>query len=462
MSIKQAHPAFMEVAGTFELVKDCFKGEDRIKQQGTIYLPATASQELDGMEIGQDGYKAYRAYKMRAIFPEFVKDAVDRYQGILHQKPPVINLPKKLEPLLTKATSNGETLVQLLRRITQEQLTPGRVALVFDIDSKTSEPYISIYKAEAAINWDQLDGRLQFVVLDESGFERDGFQWKHREEYRLLKMDAEGKYGTQVVGPDFDNLADDTGMLNPSLFGRTLDQIPLVFINSKDTVVDPDLPPLISLARLSASIYRSEADYRQSLYMQGQDTLVVINGRDNGETTRVGAGAKIDVDVDGDAKFIGVSSSGLSEQRQALDSDKNYARYKAGHLIQTGKTDAESGKALQIRVGAQVATLTDIARTAAAGLEQLLKIGAAWYGENPDDVSIQPNLEFTDVELDGQNLVGIQTAKTMGLPLSQESVHNILRERGLTQYTYEEELAKLDAEGPAPGAVNNIDQIQTV
>lgn len=449
MSVKSLHPEYSKNIENVVLVRDCHEGEFRIKEKGISYLPATTSQILDGMQAGGVGYLNYLSYKMRAVFPEYVKDAVDRYEGILHKKNLKVQLPAKMELLIKKATKGNETIYDLFRRITEEQLISGRLGLMFDISTDTKEPYLTLYPFESIINWGHNDGLLDFLVLDECTYERSGFDWVQKEEYRVCELDEFGDYITREIESDFEEpLEESNEFLSPMYFGQTLKQIPFTFINTKDITADIDQPPLISLARMSVSIYRSEADYRHALYMQGQDTLVIINGRYEQGATRVGAGAKIDVEIGGDAKYIGVSSSGLAEMRQALDSDKNYARYKSGHLIQTGKSDAESGKALMIRTGAQVATLTDIARTAATGLEKVLKIGAEWMGLNPDDVVITPNLDFTGVEIDGQNLVQLQTAKTMGAPLSNESIHNIIRERGLTSLSYEEELEKISDESP--------------
>ena len=90
--------------------------------------------------------------------------------------------------------------------------------------------------------------------------------------------------------------------------------IPFVFINSKDLSTIPDKPPLDSLARLALAIYRAEADYRQNLFMQGQDTLVRIGSTfeqdDENKAVRMGAGARLDMPVNGDAMYIGVSGKG--------------------------------------------------------------------------------------------------------------------------------------------------------
>lgn len=286
------------------------------------------------------------------------------------------------------------------------------------------------------------------VVLDESGDELDGdFEWKRVEKYRVLRF-KDGKYVQGLFRGD----AFDEGLMEPvSNQGREFTQLPFAFINTKDTSSSPDAPPLLSLAELSLAIYRGEADYRQSLHMQGQDTLVVVGGRASQkpeEGTRVGAGSLIELKQGGDAKFIGVSSSGLPEQRSALENDKTEASAKAGQLLNTKGKAKESGEALETRIAAETASLHSIALSAAAGLQYVLRQVAVMMGANPDEVSVEPNLEFAPRTVNPADLPSLMTAKQLGAPLSQESIHAWMYRGGLTMKDYEDELSAIQDEEP--------------
>jgi hypothetical protein len=243
----------------------------------------------------------------------------------------------------------------------------------------------------------------------------------------------------------------DRALYTPKYRGQTLNEIPFVFINTKDIAAKPDIPPLLGLANLSIAIYRAEADYRHTLYMQGQDTLVVVGGsNDQDQATRVGAGAKIDVDMGGDAKFIGVSSSGLAEMRQALQNDKEAAVTKAGQLMNSNSKQ-ESGDALKIRMAAQTASLNQVAVTAAYGLEQLLKKLARWMNVDETQVKVIPNLQFADKNMTGQDFAQLVAAKQTGLlPISDAALHEILKSQNLTKMDYEQERKQIDSEDLAP------------
>jgi hypothetical protein len=195
------------------------------------------------------------------------------------------------------------------------------------------------------------------------------------------------------------------------------------------------------------TIYRSDADYRQNLFMQGQDTFVTIGGGwDETDEIRVGAGSRIDLPQGGDAKYVGVTSSGLSEQRQALENLERRAATMGAQMLDSVSRERESGESLRIRVSARTADLNTIADTGAAGLEHILKIAAEWMGEDPDEVTVIPNKEFGQMPLTGQTMVEIATARNLGWPISAKSMHDLSRKRRMTTKTFEEEVAEAEKE----------------
>jgi hypothetical protein len=196
------------------------------------------------------------------------------------------------------------------------------------------------------------------------------------------------------------------------------------------------------------AVYRGEADYRQGLWAQGQDTLVVMGGGE--KEYRLGVGAAIDLPPDGDAKFIGVSADGLGEQRQALENDKTRAAAMGAQLLES-RIARESGESLKVRVAAKTATLKNVALAGAFALERILKIAAEWMGADPAEVRVTPNLDFAESVPVGQDLVSLMTARSLGAPLSRESIHAYLVEKGVTTKTLEEELAAMERE-PEPEA----------
>lgn len=476
MAIDSKHPLYLEFQKDWEQMEDTYRGEKVVKSKGVEYLSATSGMVEDGMGSDQPGLRAYTAYKKRAVFHDFVSDAVEASLGMLHNKPPSITLPKSMEYMLEKATINGESLEHLLRRINERQLVTGRLGLLLDMPitpMAVPEPYIALYEAPTIINWDvgargELTRRnLNLVVLDESENERDmEFQWVLKNKHRVLVLgdvvDNEGKnmgavyrYGLFRAEESYN----EAGLQIPTIRGVPSLEIPFVIINSKDVVPEPDDPPLLGLSNLCLAIYRGEADYRHSLFMQGQDTLVIIGG-DKDEKVRVGANSVLHLPMtESDAKYIGVDSAGLTEQREALDNDKVLAAAKAGQFIRSkGRSNTESGEALSIRLSAETASLKQIALSGAQGLENLLKIGAVWMGADPEEVQVIPNTDFVNQELQSRTLVEYMTAKSLGAPISLETIHLNMQKKGLTELSFEQEMDKLANEAPTPTGNDDLDE----
>jgi Domain of unknown function (DUF4055) len=490
MSLEYTNPAYDLFREDWSMMRDFYVGERAVKSAGTTYLPPTQSMILDGMGLATTvttkrniGQEAYDAYRLRAVFPDYVKEAVEAYIGLLHQKPPTIELPPEMEFMRDKATLHGESLIMLLRRINEEQLVTGRVGLLLDMpvapDPANPGLYVATYAAETIPNWDDgeaLEGttKLNLVVLNESGVRRKGFEWKAMSKYRVLSLepilepnatDPEAPpvvTGTQYMVGVFENegglpVYAESDMRTPMLRGQVLDEIPFVFVNSKDIVATPDQPPLMGLARLCRAIYCGEADFRQNLFMQGQDTLVIIGDRkkrtdfvEGGteEAMRTGAGSMIELEsgAGNDAKYVGVTAEGLSAQQETLADDRNRAEARSGQLISAKEQGIESGAALKTRVAGQTATLNQLALTGAAALQAILRIAAKWMNANVDKVIVTPNLEFSDFEMTGESLVKLMTARTMGAPISLESIHGLMVDQGLTKLDYETEMDKIAEE----------------
>lgn len=439
-------------------MRDTHAGASMVKAKRELYLPKTRGMA----EQGKAGEARYDAYLQRAHFPTVLRDAVEKNIGVMHHKPPKIELPTALEPLRESATPFGESLEVLLRRINEEQLITGRLGLLLDGNRTRPLPFIVFYRGEHVINWD--DGTrddpnvgqvLNLVVLQESEPERTmDFEWEYEEKWRVLALgdlqtnEQDGVYRAATVRDE--NAFSEAEMIVPSLRGRTLDFIPFVFCNTKDIVPDPDEPPFHSLADLALTIYRGDADYRQALFTQAQDTLVVTgDSNDDDKSYSLGAGSVIRLPTGASAEFIGVSSDGIPHMRESLIDLQNVAAMKGGELLETVSREKESSAALNTRVAAKTASLNQIAMAGAYALEKSLKQAAQWVGANPDQVSVKPNLDFAGGQAQPRSFVDLMTAKGMGMVISHESIHALLKDQDFTELEYDAEKAKVDEENEA-------------
>lgn len=471
----EAHPEYNEMFEHWEQLSDCYDGSHAVKDQREKYLPATTGMRLDGLTPGQKGHGVYEGYLKRAVFPEFVKNATHAMVGLMNSKPPKISLPEAMEPMRENATIHGETLEQLYRRTVVQQWVKGRVGYLVELPNgggPNDLPYIATYEAETILNWDDGErsiGRrvLNLVMLDESGYERDGFDWvwKKRTRYLILgdmgNNESDGVYRFAVT-EDGNRPVEGDFQIASHAAGGSLDQIPFVFINSRDLLSDPDKPPLLSLSNLDLTVYRGEADYRQALFEQAQDTLVVVGDslggndpEDDGSPRRIGSGAAIELSEGGEAYFIGPDSQGLPEMRKAIENDRARADALSGRLRDNRSAQKESAEALKIRASAETATLYDVALTAAAGLQKALRIQAKWIGMSDaevEEVVVEPNLEFTEAEDTPEKLVQLNRARKEGFPISKASLHRYAQERNYTEMSFLDEQELIEEEAPDLGS----------
>jgi hypothetical protein len=469
-ALSAKHPLYCARERDWYLMSDAYEGERAVKERGEIYLPPTAAHVAEGLSFGQAGWTQYQAYLTRAVYHELVRPALMAMLGVMHRKGPVIELPPKLEPLRAHCMFGGEDINWLLQKATEQAMLMGRYGIMTDVKNGAGPadlPYFVGYDANSIINWDSTQAadqsgprKLGLVVLDETGFKRtSGLTWAQVMRYRVLALGDTANSiwepnnalpaGTYVAASATGSVIED--FVQPQIGGRNLDEVPFVFIGPRDLVPEPDAPVLMPLARMALAIYRTEADYRQSLYMQGQDTLVVIGQQAdiNQNRTRVGAFGSIDLPLNGDAKYIGADSGGISEQATAIQNDLQRAAQLGAQLLSERGNEAEAGNALAIRVASRTATLTTVAKTSAKGVENALKLAAKWVGADPDKVMVKPNMDFADDPAQAQDLVYLQTAKNMGLPISERSVHGWLKRREFTEMDYEEEKALVDKETPS-------------
>lgn len=471
MPVNQPHPLYVARQEQWNQMQDTYAGEGTIKERGERYLPPTEGMQLDGMGKDQKGAKAYAAYLTRAVYHDFVKQGVEAMVGIMHREDARIEVPDKMKPMLEKLTVNGESAQMLLRKMNEYQLLYGRCGLLVEAPTGATidkaVPYLALYSAPAILNWDQgarVEGRqaLEFVTLNESAYERVAdFQWNFRNRYRVLAMskaaadlggqnhdenESTGTYQVQALPADIETI-DDTAWLQPNIGATTLDEIPFIFIGTKDLAVDPDDPPLLGLSNLTLAIYRGEADYRQTLYQQGQETFVTI-GADTENLKRLGAGARVDLPRDADAKFVGISPNGLGAMRTSLQDDKEAAAEMTSRLFDSTGTSYQSGAALRLRISAKTATLRSIAETGAEALKQALQIMARWIGEDDSKIVVEPNTDFADAEAASQTLLELTQSKTMGAPLSKKSLHRFCVQQDLTILSFEDEEQAIKEEGP--------------
>lgn len=443
------HPDYDAWAPSWILMRDAYDGEEAVKDKGEAYLPRPS-----GMKFAPDPDAAYDAYKTRAQYPDIVGPTVRGMAGVMHGKPSTYEIPSGLDAVTERATLDGLTLDALHRRVTREVLKVGRYGLLIDLASDGT-PYVATYTAEAVINWDvDEEYRLSFVVLDESGWERnpDTGKWGKVERWRILEL-VEGVYQSRVVTRGA-VMAEEEPVEPTMRAGQRLNFIPFVFVDTNDLTPEPDEVPLLGLARIATAVYRMDADYRNALFMTGQATPVRIGADPDTAPMGIGPNVVWDIPLGGDAKFMEFTGAGVDAQRQCIIDDLNRAVQIGAKLLSDQADGQESGEARKLRYASETATLTSIAQNVANGLEKALRFAAMWIGADPDQVVITPNLDFIEAGLTPQQIDSLVRGWQAGAISRLSLFENLQRGEIVAQdRTYEEEVEAIESETPSLGMI---------
>lgn len=446
-AVESTHPDYDDRITEWQMMRACHRGTKAIKDQGRAYLPMPSgfSSQPDG------GTGDYAAYMARARFPDILQFVLSGMVGLIHRKQGQIDLPSGLEPMREQITAGTKTTLDVFyARVTRELLLQGRFSVMTDVapeeegrPARSDMPFLAGYQAEALTNWDEA-GSL--FVLNESGLQRDGFQWIDGKRYRVLRLDG-GVYSVEIWEDGVDRT------VNPIARGRKpMTEIPFVVAGPLDLQIKPEGSPLIGVAEAMLAMYRLDADYRHQLYNSGQETFVVLNIDKNQKLPTV-LGSSVVLGFEGvnvDAKYVSPTCDGIDAHRIALQDERANAVAAGTKLFDSEQKSAESGEALRLRLGAQTATLTTVAKTSAALMERALRFAAQFIGADPNAVVVKPNLEFVDQILDATSAKALMEL-WVGNAISYETLFENYQRGGLIHpdRTIEEETAEIDS-GHAP------------
>lgn len=406
--ITSKHPDYQRWFPTWEMMRDTVKGEVAVKEKGEKYLPMKSAIRV--MSDGRKRQAVYDAYKFRAEFPDIVAPTIRGLAGLIHSKDSVIELPSALDELRERATQDGLTLDQVHRRVTVELLRTGRYGLLPGVDAQ-GDMYLAPYVAETICNWDSKDGVPVYAVLDESTDIRDVAtnKWAKLEAYRECFMTETDQFASRVwVKTDKGEFVRGDDELASVRGGNAFEEFPLVLIGSQDTTAKPDEAPLRGLASLALRAYMLDADYVNALHMVSEPTPWVSGVAMDAAPKTIGASSMWVLESsDAKAGFLEFTGPGIEAQQKAIADTLERAILFGAQLFAETRRTAESGEAIKARFGHQTSTLKLIAMSSAAGLEKALRNAALWAGGNPDEVTVDPNLDFIDHELSPQEITAL-------------------------------------------------------
>ena len=189
----------------------------------------------------------------------------------------------------------------MLQKLLTELLITGRIIVVVD-RSENSRCYATCYSAESNINWRfEQSNPIMAVFAEEVNVSDDGFEHELHEQFRVYDFDENDALRIRVAMkkiPDEDEKLNEDEDKNsfeiihetyPSFRGETLKELPVFAFNSIGLGLDNLAPPpLVDLANISLSHYRTSADLENGRHFTSlpQGPLMIATWQDQRNTTR--------------------------------------------------------------------------------------------------------------------------------------------------------------------------------
>ena len=456
MAVNAKHPEYSKNLTKWQLMRDALAGEVAKEK----YVPKLSDQEAE----------EYKAYVERAEFYNATARTQVALTGLLFAKPPKVELPEALKTIAENVSLDDDTLEALAKNIADECLSVGRCGVLVDLPSVEKaeyskleaerlnlRAYATLYKAENIINWKtaKINGSnvTSLVVLTETYAEptQDEFVDNIKTRYRVLDL-HEGYYRQRVFSETKAGNFEVVSEIYPSANGRKLEYLPFTFFNVNDLKTSVEKPPLLDLAKVNISHFRSEVDLEHGTHFTALPTPYVTGYQ--GETEgklKIGSTAVWAINSpDAKVGFLEFSGAGLSTLENRIAVKEKRMSILGARLLLDEKKTAEATETLQMRKSGENAVLTSVASTISEGIASFLKDIAFFENIAGEDliyeINTDYNLTMIEPQLLAQIIAGIQSGD-----IPNEVLYDALLKGELmpkTIQSYEDYQAKLEQAAP--------------
>ena len=456
MAVNEKHPEYLKNLTKWQLMRDALAGEVAKEK----YVPKLSDQEAE----------EYSAYVGRAEFYNATARTQVALTGLLFAKPPKVELPEALKTIAENVSLDDDTLEALAKNIANECLSVGRCGVLIDLPSVEKSDYskleaerlnlrayATLYKAENIINWKttKINGSnvTSLVVLAETYAEptQDEFVDKIKTRYRVLDL-HDGYYRQRVFSETKAGNFEVVSEIYPSANGQKLEYLPFTFFNVNDLKTSVEKPPLLDLAKVNISHFRSEVDLEHGTHFTALPTPYVTGYQgESSEKLKIGSTAVWAInDPSAKVGFLEFSGAGLSTLENRIAVKEKRMSILGARLLLDEKKTAEATETLQMRKSGENAVLTNVASTISEGMASFLKDIAFFEniaGENLIyEINTDYNLTMIEPQLLAQIIAGIQSGD-----IPNEVLYDALLKGELmpkTIQSYEDYQAKLEQAAP--------------
>jgi hypothetical protein len=426
--VNTLHRTYQKYINQIQLVRDIIEGDTAVKQQK--YLPPLPNQTAE----------EYQAMIARPAFDNFTNRVLSAYTGLAFAKPPVVDVPTKLEPLMDNMNFAKATHEDMSYSFMREVFITGRVGALVNV--RDDRPYTTTYPHESIINWRVKNDILEMVVLREmvEAYVNE-YEYDLVEEYLVLALDENGKYYTRRYQVNEDGQEFETQ--EPTLVtqrGATMDYIPFYVATPNKLDIVPAKPPLFDLSVQNLSLMKLKTELYHSLFYVASPTPYGVGIDDENFTFSLGA-TEIHTFSNPDAKlsYLEFEGQGLQAITNELSEIKKDMSVNGASFLKDSSQSRESTETVQMRNSADNATLISISTTVSRLMVKCLEEMAKWAGADSENITYQINTDYNLSTADAQLLKAYSEFHQMGI-ISDYDMYYILQKNEVIdqELTYED------------------------
>lgn len=448
MPVSTQHPDYSRYLPIWTQTRDAVRGTVAIKEKKHQYLPVpdnTSGDERKGTETIR-----YRQYMKRALFTNFTGRTKNALVGAAFRKDPVMEVPEGLNYLISDATGDGLSLTQLAKDELSNLMETGRSILLVDYpqtdenvtieDVRRMNLRASIipYTCEQVINWktDVVGGyrMLTSVVIAEEYIEPlDEFDHSTKVQYRVLRLREDG-YTQQIYRDD----EPFTNEFYPKRAdGTNWNEIPIMFIGSKNNDSTIDDAPLADIAEVNLAHFRNSADYEESCFLVGQPTLFITHSLSleqfkqfNPQGIKLGSRAGHVLGEQGSATLLQANENQLV--MRAMEAKEQQMIAIGARIIQdrTSRSDRETAEAARIRFASENSVLGDVVGNLSEAINKCIGWAGEFMGVDSEGTRFLINREFYDRDVDPQMIMSMVTLLDRDI-IAEQDIFDRLKTGGL-------------------------------
>lgn len=462
-SVATENIEYQEYSSQWTFINDFYKGEFKVKNKTTDYLPNPFSNADTTTSQNE-----YAAFIERTPFLAITTRTTNAMVGLINRKPVVAELPNSLEYLINSVNGEGLRLDQHVNRTVGEVVRVGRYGLMGELpesggqsradNMNGSMPYCIGYKAEDIINWSVINKQLTLVVLREEVPKAEGktvFGFDNDYQYRVLMINEEGNYEQRLYTSENDSV-ENYKIIPVVVGGRSLKSIPFWFIGSQNNDEQIDEPPMLPVTSANKTVYQYAADARNIAH-QTSFLTTMINGFDsktqideffpNGICFGTKQVQLMPTDAVGQILQGAPSNTASEGEKQAIEQ-----AVRLGAELITEQTN-QTATAAGIQAASSTSQLAQIAQNVEDGYKSFIDWVAEILGVR-DDYVFEVNKEFGVFELSVEERAQMLNEVVNGfLPVS--TFYNAMRKAG----KIDKDLTDEELQSQSVDSISNSDEI---